>query len=126
MVVTLAKRGLSLLTGASAAVGIVVGQASGVLTVPTSAVSSGTVEVLSGGEAQRVRVTTGLVGPTRTAITAGLKAGAVVVLADLDTPLPTSGTSTQLRGGFGGGTFGGGTFGGVSFGGSLTGGFAGR
>ncbi|MEX0426386.1 HlyD family efflux transporter periplasmic adaptor subunit [Nocardioides sp. DS6] len=117
--VTLAKRGLDLLTGTTASVDVVVGSADGVLTVPTSAVSDGTVTVLDDGEPQRVRVTTGVVGRSRTEVTDGLKAGEQVVLADLSTPLPTGDSSGQQgfgsgqRGGsasFSGGGFGAGGF----------------
>jgi len=120
--VTLDKRGLNLLSGATAAVDITLGEADHVLTVPTSAVSNDSVEVYADGKVSRVRVTTGLVGRTRTVVTAGLRAGQDVVLADMSTALPTSGseTSTRLGGGaagsFGGG-FSGGSFGGGGFGG---------
>lgn len=120
VVVTLTRSNLSLLTGASASVEVIVGRAHDVVTVPTSAVSGGTVTVLSDGTPQTVRVTTGLVGPTATQVTGGVNAGQTVVLADLATPLPTDG-STQTRGfggGFGGGgALGGGFGGGAGFGG---------
>jgi RND family efflux transporter MFP subunit len=98
--VTLVKRGLGLLTGTTAAVDVVVGSADGVLTVPSSAVSDGTVTVLAHGKPERVRVTTGLVGRTRTQITDGLSAGERVVLADLSMPLP-SGDDSSSGGAFG-------------------------
>jgi len=112
--VTLDQKGLSLLAGATAEVDITLGSANNVLTVPTSAVTDGSVEVYAGGKVSRVRVTTGLVGRVRTVITDGLEAGQQVVLADLSSALPTSGSTTTR--GFGGGSFGGG-FGGGSFGG---------
>ena len=82
--VTLADRGLDLLAGATAAVDVTLGSATHVVTVPTSAVSNGSVEVYVDGKATRTRVTAGLVGRTRTVITQGLEAGQQVVLADLN------------------------------------------
>jgi HlyD family secretion protein len=107
--ITLDQQGLGLLTGATAAVDVVLGTAKHVLTVPTSAVSDGSVEVYDDGSVSRTRVTTGLVGRSRTVITGGLKLGQQVVLADASTALPTtSSTMTNTRGGsFGGGTLGG-------------------
>lgn len=96
--VTLADRGLDLLAGATAAVDVTLGSATHVVTVPTSAVSNGSVEVYADGRATRTRVTTGLVGRTRTVITQGLEAGQQVVLADLSTALPTGGTNAATRG----------------------------
>lgn len=110
--VTLDDKGLSLLAGATASVDITLGQASGVVTVPTSAVSNGSVEVYNGGKVSRVRVTTGLVGRSRTVISDGLKAGQQVVLADLSSALPTGGSSGTTH------TFGGASFAGGSFSGS--------
>jgi multidrug efflux pump subunit AcrA (membrane-fusion protein) len=87
-------------------VSVVVGRASGVLTVPTSAVSSGTVQVLAGGKVTPRPVTTGIVGSTRTEITDGLSLGDEVVVADLNAALPSSDSpQDRLRGpdnGFGG------------------------
>jgi len=112
--ITLEQQDLDLLTGAAAAVNVVVGSATHVLTVPTSAVSDGSVEVYDGGTISRARVTTSLVGQTRTVVTSGLKAGQKVVLADASTALPTTdSTTTNTRGG----SFGGGSFGGASVGG---------
>ncbi|HVX53276.1 efflux RND transporter periplasmic adaptor subunit [Nocardioides sp.] len=119
--VTLDQQGLVLLTGATAAVDVVLGTAKHVLTVPTSAVSDGSVEVYDDGSVSRTRVTTGLVGRSRTVITGGLKLGQQVVLADASSPLPSS-ASSNTRGGLGTVRFAGG--GAVSFGGG--GGFGGR
>ncbi len=106
--VTLDDDGLELPAGGTAAVDIVVGTADGVLTVPSSAVSNGAVEVLDGTTVTRTRVTTGVEGTTRTEITAGLKAGQQVVLADLNQAVPTSGQQNGLNGrGFAGGGLGG-------------------
>ncbi len=99
--VTLAEQGLDVLAGSTAAVDITLGSASDVLTVPTSAVSNGAVQVYADGEVSRVRVTTGLVGRARTVITDGLTAGQQVVLADLSADLPTSDGQTGTTRGFG-------------------------
>jgi HlyD family secretion protein len=84
-----------LFDGSGASVQIEVARVSGVLTVPSSAVHTfgqlHTVEVLTNGKPTQVRVTVGAVGSDRTQISSGLKAGQQVVLADLATPLPTSG-----------------------------------
>lgn len=111
--------------GSTASVVIVTSAAEQALAVPTSAVAVDgdrtTVSVLADGKAKEVTVTTGAVGSTWTEITDGLDAGDVVVLADLDEPLPGSATDTSSSGsqtqGPGGGTF---TFPG---GGAPTGGF---
>ena len=105
VVVTLDDTGLGLPSGGTAAVDIVVGTAEDVVTVPTSAVTDGTVTVLDSDTVRRIRVTTGVVGRRLTEITGGLRAGQRVVLADLDQALPTGDTSP--RRGFGGGLDGG-------------------
>lgn len=93
--------------GSSATAAIVVATAKDVLTVPTSAVNRNTVTLLNADETTTVtRVTVGAVGPTRTEITEGVAKGDQVVLANLDSPLPTSDQSTQ--GGFTNGGPGGG------------------
>jgi HlyD family secretion protein len=79
--------------GGLASVTITTGHGSGV-SVPTSAVHqsgrSATVIVLAGGKARVTRVTVGTKGPVWTRITAGLRIGQQVVLADLSKPLPTT------------------------------------
>lgn len=85
--------------GAGAQMQIVTGSATGVVTVPTSAVTvrsggAGTVLVLAGATASLTPVTVGLVGTSRTAITSGLKAGQQVVVADLGAALPSGDTSS--------------------------------
>jgi len=90
------------LTGQSAAplhansfadVTITTGQSRGV-SVPTSAVHysghSATVTVYSAGQTHSVKVRVGIKGLVMTRITAGLKAGQHVVLADLRKPLPSN------------------------------------
>jgi HlyD family secretion protein len=107
--VTLDQRDLGLPSGVTASVAVVVGTAKDVVTVPASAVRSGSVTVLDGETATRNRVTTGVVGTSLIEVTAGLTAGDRVVLADLGAAVPTSGSTTNGRtGGFGQG-FGGGT-----------------
>jgi HlyD family secretion protein len=86
--------------GGMASVAITVKAVHGVLTVPNSAVSDGTVTVLSAGKPVRTRVQTGAVGPLATEVTSGLKAGQQVVLADLGAALPANSTTTTR--GFGG------------------------
>jgi HlyD family secretion protein len=76
--------------GSTAVATITVAEVKDVLTVPTSAVRRGTVTVLSGDQTTPTRVTTGAVGLSRTEITDGLAEGDQVVLADLDSPVPTS------------------------------------
>lgn len=88
--VTLDRRNLSLPTGGTAAVDVVVGSAEDVVTVPASAVRDGVVTILDDGEIVRRPVGTGLVGATRIEVADGLEAGDRVVVADLDAALPSS------------------------------------
>ncbi|MFK4760359.1 HlyD family efflux transporter periplasmic adaptor subunit [Microbacterium sp. ZW T5_45] len=89
--------------GATANLEVDLSDASGVLTVPTSAItrsgSSATVTVLQDGTAQQVSVSLGAVGSERTEILDGLEEGDVVVLADLDQVITSDDeTSTGLTG----------------------------
>jgi multidrug efflux pump subunit AcrA (membrane-fusion protein) len=97
--------------GSYAGVTITTARSSGV-SVPTSAVHrSGhraTVIVYAGGKARVAKVTVGTVGPVMTRITAGLRAGEQVVLANLSQPLPSSNPANQGPGP--GGRFFGGQF----------------
>jgi trimeric autotransporter adhesin len=120
VVLTLAGAPLSLASGSDATVSVVTATASNVVTVPSSAVTraasgtTGVVRVLKGGQVTATRVTVGAVGPVRTQIVSGLKAGQRVVLADFSAALPSSSTTARL----GGGGFGaGGGLGGAGFGG---------
>jgi multidrug efflux pump subunit AcrA (membrane-fusion protein) len=105
-----------LYAGSGADVSIVVKQMSGVIAVPTSAVTSfgaaHVVTVIQNGKAVRKVVTVGATDPTLTEITSGLAMGDRVVLAEMNLPLPTSNTSgataRALTGGGGRGGFGGG------------------
>jgi multidrug efflux pump subunit AcrA (membrane-fusion protein) len=120
----------SLVSGADAAVSVLVSQARQAMTVPTSAVhrsgSQTYVELLSAGKEVRRAVVTGTTGAGLTEISSGLAAGQRVVLADLDAAVPSSSTTlTQRggRGGLGGGAGFGGRFGGAGgFGGAAGGG----
>jgi len=97
--------------GSYAGVTITTARSSGV-SVPTSAVHrSGhraTVIVFAGGKARVAKVTVGTVGPVMIRITAGLRAGEQVVLANLSQPLPSSNPANQGPGP--GGRFFGGQF----------------
>ena len=103
--------GDDLRNGATASVAIVTDEAGDALTVPTSAVhvegGVSTVAVLEDGTPSDVEVQVGAVGPEWAEIADGVEAGDVVVLADLDEPLPgsatdgsSSSTGTFTRGGF--------------------------
>lgn len=99
---------LALKSGAKAGVEIVTGTATGVVTVPASAVTptgsgTGTVAVVdsaSADTAQTVTVSTGAVGDGRVEITEGIEEGQIVVLADrtasIDS-LTTSSTNSNRR-----------------------------
>jgi multidrug efflux pump subunit AcrA (membrane-fusion protein) len=85
--------------GTGADVVITTGTATGVLTVPVSAihtVATGrhTVSVVNGSSTQTVAVTLGAIGNGTVQVSSGLKAGQQVVLADLGQALPSSTTST--------------------------------
>lgn len=88
--ITVADPPASMAAGSTASATITVAAARDVLTVPTSAVRRGVVTVLSGEQATPTPVTVGAVGPARTEIRDGLAEGDQVVLADLDSPLPTN------------------------------------
>jgi HlyD family secretion protein len=96
-----------LLDGANADAQIVLSQTASSVTIPTSAVhtigSIRTVTVLQKGKPVTVQVTVGTIGPDLTQVLSGVKAGDVVVLADMATPLPTANTNTRALTGGGGG-----------------------
>ncbi|HWE89776.1 MAG TPA: HlyD family efflux transporter periplasmic adaptor subunit [Pseudonocardiaceae bacterium] len=104
--ISLAPTTVPLFAGANATVSITLGSAAAAVTVPTSAVHSvgsvSFVSVLRSGKPTLVPVTLGVTGSTVTQVTSGLIAGEQVVLADISTPLPTSG-STNTRAITGGG-----------------------
>lgn len=105
----------------SAQVSIIVNQAVGVLTVPTSAVhttGSGatTVELMSGPTPHATSVQVGASDATNTQILSGLQPGDRVVLATVSGQVPANGGAgggLGGRGGFGGGGLGGGARGGA-------------
>lgn len=87
--------------GSTASIQLTIGTAADVLTVPSSAVSTTgrtTVSVLEDGQPVVTPVTIGIVGPTRTSITEGLKKGHEVILANLDVNLPSGDSTTRLPG----------------------------
>jgi hypothetical protein len=109
--------GTALVEGAAASVAITVKAVKGVLTVPNSALSDGTVTVLSQGKTVVTRVQTGAVGPLTTEVTSGLQLGQQVVLADLGAALPANSTTSRGFGATGGPPGAGGISGGAPGGG---------
>ena len=115
-------------SGAESSIQIVTARASGVTTVPSSAVRTvginHLVTMMESGKSTSVRVTVGTVGSIRTQILSGVHVGEVVSLASMDAPVPTSSTTT--RGGLAGlaGSGGLGGAGGLGAGGASTGGFS--
>ncbi|HVT65695.1 MAG TPA: biotin/lipoyl-binding protein [Mycobacteriales bacterium] len=99
--------GTTAVSGAAAAVTVVVATVGNVLSVPTSAVhydgSTSYVEVVRNGEPLRRTVKVGAIGPGLTQITSGVTDGEQVVLADLGAAVPSTSSSLTNRGGFGGG-----------------------
>jgi hypothetical protein len=114
----------ALATGSRADVSLLIGTVSKVLTVPNSALTplakgQALAVTLKNSVSTRALVKTGYAGTLTTQITSGLSAGQRVVLADLNTALPTNTTSSRRFGVAGGsGGLGGSGLGG----GSLTGG----
>ncbi|MHB8492445.1 MAG: efflux RND transporter periplasmic adaptor subunit [Solirubrobacteraceae bacterium] len=106
--------------GMSATAEVVVKQATGV-SVPSSAITAGSVTVVHSGKEVRRAVSTGLAGATSTVILSGLAAGEEVVLPTIaggSTSGAAGGALSRLRG-LGGGALGGG--GGLGAGGGLGG-----
>ncbi len=99
--ISLGNPAQQLFAGATANVAITLKTAKAAVTVPTSAVHSlgafSFVSTLTNGTPTLTRVSIGVQGADLTQITSGLKAGDQVVLADLNTALPTAGT-TNTRG----------------------------
>ncbi len=99
VVLALTDPDVDLPSGSLARTGIVTGNATGVVAVPTSAVSTvetgRTVLVMEGGTPTAVPVEVGTVGGRWTEVTDGLEVGETVVLADLSDPLPGSATATS-------------------------------
>jgi len=112
--VTLDAGDLTLHSGTSAAVNIIVNQVVHVLTIPTSAVrttpTGSAVQVLVGGQPTLRPVTIGASDTLRTQVVAGLNAGEEVVVATITRSVPTTNGGGLLgpaggggRGGRGGG-----------------------
>lgn len=107
--------------GTTGSVAILTGRAREALSVPTSAVGwegdTAVVRVVGAdGAAETTQVTIGVIGTEWVEVLDGLDAGAEVVVADLDDPLPGAASDTgqeqqQQPGGFVGGPGGGGRFG---------------
>jgi HlyD family secretion protein len=97
--------------GAKASVAIVTGTATGVITVPASAVTptaagKGTVQVVdteASDTASTVEVTTGTVGGGRVEIASGVEVGQLVVLSDRTIDISTLTSSSSSSNRFGGG-----------------------
>ena len=116
--------------GMTASAQVVVSQAQGAVTVPSAAISGGSVTVIRGGRRLQQPVVTGVVGDSTTQVLSGLSPGDQVVI----TTSLNLGSSGGTPGGLGGGRLGGGGvglfFGGgggaVRFGGGGGGGGGGR
>jgi membrane fusion protein, macrolide-specific efflux system len=93
--------------GMSATAEVVVHQAEGV-NAPTTAISGGSVTVLSGGSQVRRRVVTGLAGDSSTIVLSGLAAGETVVLPAAATSTGRTSSTGRGIGPVGGGLGGGG------------------
>jgi trimeric autotransporter adhesin len=126
--VSLDAADLGQLSGVNADVHIITDRAVGVTTVPSSAVRTvGTIHLITlvkDGRPTPVRVTLGTVGDILTQVKSGVAKGDFVSLADVQTPLPSTSSTTSRFGGGAGGLSGAGGLGGAGgFGG--TGGFGG-
>ncbi|HEX2893745.1 MAG TPA: HlyD family efflux transporter periplasmic adaptor subunit [Marmoricola sp.] len=104
--VTVEDPAIPLPAGSQALLQIVVGTASDVVTVPTSAISrrgsTATVRTWDGTTLTRKPVTIGRVGTSEVEVTGGLSVGDRVVLADLDQAITGAADSINNRGGFAG------------------------
>ncbi|MCL2770528.1 MAG: biotin/lipoyl-binding protein [Solirubrobacterales bacterium] len=87
--------------GMSASAEVVVQQEEGV-TVPSSAISGGTVTVVRDGRDVRVPVVTGLAGASSTIVLSGLRAGEAIVLPLARATNPLAGIAARLGAGAGG------------------------
>ncbi|HEY7893028.1 MAG TPA: HlyD family efflux transporter periplasmic adaptor subunit [Solirubrobacteraceae bacterium] len=104
--------------GMSATAEVVVKQAEGV-NIPTSAITAGSVTVLSAGKQTRRRVVSGLAGNSSTIVISGLRAGETVVLPAATSTRSSTSLTSRLASRFGGGGLGGGTGGGLAGGGAV-------
>src|SRR5205807_10177302 len=96
--------------GMTASAQVVVSQAQGAVTVPSAAISAGTVTVVRASKHVRQPVVTGVVGDNTTQVLSGLSPGdQVVITTSLN--LGSNGTGSGINGP-GGGRLGGGRLGG--------------
>jgi hypothetical protein len=110
VVIALNEGSPALHDGVGADVTVTTGSAANAVLVPNSAITTiGTrhvVTVVANGKSQVTAVTVGLAGTDVSQVTAGLKVGQAVELANPGTALPSSATSsstiTRFPGGFGG------------------------
>ncbi|MEN0014962.1 MAG: hypothetical protein AAGC46_16450 [Solirubrobacteraceae bacterium] len=116
---SITQKAAGVLAGMSATAEIVVEQATGVLSVPTQALSGTSVTVVANGERTTKQVTTGIVGTSTTQIVSGLSAGDVVALPTLSaaSSTSTSSSTSSTRRGTGTGTGGFGAAAGAAAGG---------
>jgi multidrug efflux pump subunit AcrA (membrane-fusion protein) len=96
--------------GSSASISVIVNQVVHVLTVPTSAVRGGSVQVLVNGAPQTRTVSAGATDPLRTQILSGLSDGEQVVIATVSSSVPSTNSNNAggLLGPGGGGNLRGG------------------
>jgi hypothetical protein len=87
--------------------------------IPTSAITAGSVTVLSAGKQTRRRVVSGLAGNSSTIVISGLRAGETVVLPAATSTRSSTSLTSRLASRFGGGGLGGGTGGGLAGGGAV-------
>jgi HlyD family secretion protein len=87
-----------LLPGMTATVTIITGSASDVVTVPSSAISNGSVNVLRDGVVTPVKVQAGVTDGVTTEIVSGLQRGEQVVMGSNAAPTPSRSTSTSGTG----------------------------
>ncbi len=117
-----ASTSTTLRAGATASVTVTIASVDHAVVVPVSAITresttGGTVSVLANGVATTTRVSLGVVGDTTAQITEGVRAGAVVILADRTAAVPSNSTNSVRQFAGGGGGFGGAPPGGVPAGG---------
>lgn len=97
--IALDGRSSALRNGSIGTGAIITATAPNAIAVPTSAIhlstTGRTVDVLANGRVTAVPVEIGVAGDDRTQITTGLEIGQLVVLADLDEPLPGSATKAR-------------------------------
>jgi macrolide-specific efflux system membrane fusion protein len=103
---TLDQMDAALKPGMSGTAEVVVKQEQG-LSVPSSAISGGSVTVLRGGHETRLPVSTGLAGNSSTIVLSGLRAGETVLLPQATSGSGASNLSSLLRSRLGGGGGGG-------------------